>query len=475
MPGKKKKVSKRKITEALADQRKRHEAQERRLGELYSSTSKAKERRTASGVSVTAFTTRGGYEAAFNARQRKYDKDKRESEKRSLYETVRYPAGAEAMKTGRDVETTSARRPSGFTCAIPDCSQCGEQERKKEENETLTKYYTGLRVSVSGVGPCKTGGTVLNLAGSSGLSADHVAICLDSPVSPERADSSLEELTGPGYGVFVRESEVHIRADQSSFSAFRNMPSHIGVMVVEETQTDIVVFQSGQTGRLIAQPNDPGSRVMINWHFPNKNFYDCAEAAGDISQQDIPPGRYTSCYNVPRSMLVLCRLDDKNRVVAVWPNSGEQVDDTPWKRGDFLRILIAEPQRITNGTRNFRISPGTIVRYQGPVNRSKSHVILAGGVDPAILGVPITTSTKGLEKFEEEFIDAGCEVEITATISFRKRDLKGMRAVVILPLDQDGEVGLQFKEDIKAGSLDGHGEDKRCLYIHHSDVKRASG
>ncbi|KKL80964.1 hypothetical protein LCGC14_1999480, partial [marine sediment metagenome] len=254
----------------------------------------------------------------------------------------------------------------------------------------------------------------------------------------------------------------------------RNVPSHIGVMVVEDTQVDIVLFEAGQTGRLIIQPNEPGSRVMVNWNLPNKNFYDCMES-DDGKRYDVPLGAYTNCYNVPRSMLVFCRLDDKNRVVAVWPNSGEQDDDTPWKKGDFLRILIAEPQRITNGTRNFRISPGTIVRYQGQVNRSKSHVILAGGVDPAILGAPITTSTKGLEKFEEEFIDTGGEVEITATISFRKRDLKGMRAVVILPLDQDGEVGLQFKEDIKAGSLDGYGEDKRCLYIHHSAVQRVSG
>jgi hypothetical protein len=80
-----------------------------------------------------------------------------------------------------------------------------------------------------------------------------------------------------------------------------------------------------------------------------------------------------------------------------------------------------------------------------------------------------------LEKIEEEFIDTGGEVEITAEISFRKRDLKGMQAVVVLPMDQDGEIGLQFKEDIAAGSLDGHGEDKKCLYIHHSALKRVSG
>jgi hypothetical protein len=115
------------------------------------------------------------------------------------------------------------------------------------------------------------------------------------------------------------------------------------------------------------------------------------------------------------------------------------------------------------------------VRYQGQVDRYKSQVVLAGGCDPAILGVPTIVGTKGLEKLEEEFVDVGGEVEVTATISFRKHDLEGMRAVVVLPLDQDGEVGLQFKEDIEAGSLDGHGENKRCLYIHHDDMKKVSG
>ena len=49
-----------------------------------------------------------------------------------------------------------------------------------------------------------------------------------------------------------------------------------------------------------------------------------------------------------------------------------------------------------------------------------------------------------------------------------------MRAVVVLPLDQDGEIGLQFEEDINAGSLDGYGQDKRCLYIHHSAIEKVA-
>ncbi len=136
---------------------------------------------------------------------------------------------------------------------------------------------------------------------------------------------------------------------------------------------------------------------------------------------------------------------------------------------------MPEPQRISNGERNYRLARGTLARFQGPLDRNKSQVTLAGGCDPAIIGLETIISTKGLEKIEEEFIEAGVEVVISATLDFRRRDLKGLRAVVVLPMDQDGEIGLQFKEDIGAGSLDGHGQDKRCLYIHHSSVKKASG
>jgi len=359
---------------------------------------------------------------------------------------------------------------SANNCPDPDCRQC-KQKRKRERVE-LPKYYTGLRVTVSGIEPRRKAATIINL--SENLPRGHLAVCFDKPVAPDDAHHEMEELTKPGYGMFVPRESVRILENQTSFSTFQKVPSHVGVVVIEDTKVDTVIFEAGQTGRLIMQPSGPESRVMVNWNFPNKDFYDGART-DDAYDQGMRLGEYPTCYSVPRGMLALCHLDGKTRVVAIWPNSGEQSDDAPWKKGDFLRMLIAEPQRVTNGERNYRISPGTIMRYQGQVDSYKSQVVLAGGCDPAILGLPTIVSTKGLEKLEEEFIDAGGEVEITATISFRKKDLKGMRAVVILPLDQDGEVGLQFKEDIKAGSLDGYGDDKRCLYIHHSAVKRISG
>lgn len=352
-------------------------------------------------------------------------------------------------------------------CAEPSCNVC--KQVKAREMEKLPKYYTGLRVSVAGIGPRRRMGTIINLD-TVPPQATALAVCLDEPVGPDLSAPALHDIARPGYGVFVRKDNVRVSDDQHTFDAFTAVPEHVGVVVTEDTRVDSVTFKSGQTGRILAQPNGPTGRVLVNWNFNNRHFFE-----GWGSEVGIPRGMFMRCYNVPREMLAYCRLDGRGRVRAIWPNSskGEKID---FKKGDFVRCVLAEPQRVSNGNRNYHISPGTIMKYQGQLDRQKSQVTLAGGCDPAIIGLPTIVATKGLEKLEEEFIDQGIEVEISATLNFRKRDLRGLHAVVVLPMDQDGEIGLQFQEDLEgAGSLDGHGQDKRCLYIHHSLVKKVSG
>ena len=366
-------------------------------------------------------------------------------------------------------ESSPWQRSSQSECANPDCRQCKEQ-RMREKAE-LPKYYTGLRVTVSGVEPRRKNATVINIEGAP---PGYLAVCFDKPIAPDDSEPMLESLTKPGFGMMVPQSSVRIREDQNSYETFRSIPGHIGVVVTETTRIDDVNFKAGQTGRLIIQPEGPEARVMVNWNFPSKRFYDAASGGG--YRADVPDGRYTSCYSVPRQMLAFCRLDAvQHNVVVIWPNSGADTEGVTFQKGDYVRAVVTDEQRITNGVRQFRVEPGTIMQYIGAVDRSKSQVSLAGGCDPAVLGLTTVVRTKGLEKVEEEFIDTGGEVEITAEITFRKRGLKGMQAVVLLPMDQDGEIGLQFKENIEAGSLDGHGEDKKCLYVHHSALKRVSG
>jgi hypothetical protein len=58
---------------------------------------------------------------------------------------------------------------------------------------------------------------------------------------------------------------------------------------------------------------------------------------------------------------------------------------------------------------------------------------------------------------------------------FKKKNLQRSRGKVILATDFEGDVGIQFLEDIGAGSLDGIGKEGRCLYIPVESVEKVSG
>jgi hypothetical protein len=46
-----------------------------------------------------------------------------------------------------------------------------------------------------------------------------------------------------------------------------------------------------------------------------------------------------------------------------------------------------------------------------------------------------------------------------------------MKGKVILSTDAEGDVGIEFPDDIGAGSLDGIGREGHCIYIEASLVK----
>jgi hypothetical protein len=355
-------------------------------------------------------------------------------------------------------------------CRNPNCPTC--QRLRDEEAIVLPEFYSGQRVSVARVRP--TGpvtATVINLSREDRPN-DCIAVCLDSPV-PE-AEPQLERIAGHGHGWFALGEDVAVLTDQHSFDTFQRIPRHVGVTVVDGRKVDSINFKNGLTGRVVRQRGDPAGRVLVDWNFNNRYLYDGAKKDEGAGRDYL--GMFTRCYNVPRNMVAYCRLDaDGERAYMIWPNSDAQAKTENFKRGDYVRVTIADPQRVSNGIRNFRISAGAIMRYQGTVDHYKSEATLVGGCDPAILGTAAVISTKGLEKFKGDFFEAPAVVEIIADLSFRKRNLKGLSAIVVLPLDQDGDVGLQFEEDIGAGSLDGHGRDARCLYIHQSNLKKVSG
>ena len=55
----------------------------------------------------------------------------------------------------------------------------------------------------------------------------------------------------------------------------------------------------------------------------------------------------------------------------------------------------------------------------------------------------------------------------------KNHPLQGEKATVILPVDPDGDIGVVFKENIGAGSLDGMGPNGHCLYIPEKSLKKS--
>ncbi len=374
----------------------------------------------------------------------------------------------------------STRTRASSVCSDPNCKQCKARREKESVAVPQPQYYTGLRVQVQifteETGPESDFKTLMKDATVIGgfepermAETGLVAVCYDAPVAGARSESLLNDLTKPGYGRFIPAGRVTILKDQESYEAFRGIPNHIGVVVNKTATVDGVTFRSGKVGRILRASGADDERFLVNWSFTSPHFFDGSDYGTG------PHGQFTNCFNVPRSMLAFCRINRARSVCsAVWPGETSVSIPLQFKEGEYLVARLVDPVRISHMDRNFLISPGTIVKYGQATNSRNSQVYLAGGCDPAILGLPTIIGTKGLEKFKGEFIEVGSEVEITATLDFRKRDLKGMRAVVLLPLDQDEEFGLQFKEDIDAGSLDGYGPDKRCLYIHRDTVKKVS-
>jgi hypothetical protein len=101
-------------------------------------------------------------------------------------------------------------------------------------------------------------------------------------------------------------------------------------------------------------------------------------------------------------------------------------------------------------------------------------VRVMSGTSPDIIGRKLVVNKREVYLFKNTFIEAGNIVEVIANLTFRKKNLQGQRGEVILGTDLDGDIGMEFPEDIGAGSLDGVGREGRCLYIPTDSVREIS-
>jgi len=114
---------------------------------------------------------------------------------------------------------------------------------------------------------------------------------------------------------------------------------------------------------------------------------------------------------------------------------------------------------------------GTVVQCLDPSNRV--FCLVDGGLGKREEN-KVVLSRLRLKPFEHAWFDKGDKISVSKEVNFRKRNLKGLQGKVLLPTDADGDVGVEFKVDLGAGTLDGIGADGRCLFIPAASLEKIS-
>lgn len=167
-----------------------------------------------------------------------------------------------------------------------------------------------------------------------------------------------------------------------------------------------------------------------------------------------------------------CKL--ANGEMVFLPSHAERIQPK-LKEGDLARV--SRGYNLSGQSKSgevFKIPSGSIVRIKSSSANRRNHIVeIVSCPTLELLGGSATVADRLLEPLEtpELFFAKGKEVQVTAEVSFRGLSLRGKRAKVILPTDPEGDVGLEFPENLRAGSLDGLGRSGYCLYVKADALK----
>lgn len=301
-------------------------------------------------------------------------------------------------------------------------------------------------------------GTILDHVSAS----DGYAICVDQL---HGSYEFLENILGPGFGVIVDSGNiepVHPKSQWSTSNWHKNAPTTLAVHFGKDTRFDGVVFSTRDVGRIMG-PGQHSGQVSVMWMNKRSEHFNTHQFAG--LAEKVP-----NCYYVPINQLRLC---------AVNPNTWEILHSFGplgpptqiFKAGDILVYNSDKGIRApTKDSKIVNVGRGAIIQVsQDDGGSVMGHLV--GGCIPEMLGSAIGIDRRLLETFPHPWVPQGAEVSITAEIHFRKNPLLGKKGRVLLATDAEGDVGIEFPEDIGAGSLDGEGKDGHCLYLPASALK----
>ncbi len=298
-----------------------------------------------------------------------------------------------------------------------------------------------------------------------GYHLDSYLVCVDVH-SPYHL--AFPRHTGEGHGIVLdsNTTPVDFLGTGGKWGA---VPSGVGVFVTKAFSCDGIKFRKGDAGRVIVgdrtRSGTPG-KIWISWVRQNSKF--------GAEKEDSSGRMWNNVWAVPFSKLRMgfCATGHYEEMELWAPYDAV---DVVYNIGDIITITGNSVRCETTDGRESAIPADTIaeiVSNYGGSRKDAWNVEIVGGCPDRFLGAKIGIREGYMSPYStENFFRTGQSVEITAVVDFRKIPLKGMKGKVILSTDEDGDVGIEFPEDIGAGSLDGAGTEGHCVYLEASAVK----
>jgi hypothetical protein len=353
----------------------------------------------------------------------------------------------------------------------------------------MTSFLSGGRVCVDGLAStrCTVLGWPAGLAEECPdlMGKGYVPLCADLK-DIRNADyfSKIDSYCGPGCGRLVKLARLKHLGEP----CYHTISLGIGVCVppdsgplYKEVTTGpqagkVVSLPSGLTGRVVRYKH--GSNVYeISWHIQTlaKHGIHRNECPVFHSTIGVNGTDYASWESIERVRWCRMRPDNGN-ILKLWPSEFATEPKSPaFILGDYVLYRGGRPMAVAagNGCR-YIIMPGDIVQivYMDS-QRGTAHVRLPPWVGERYTsGCNFVVDMGNLRPLEHPLIQSGTEVTVVASIDFGGQSLEGRQGVVVIPTDSEGDIGIEFTEEVRgAGSLDGRGENGRCLYVPVSAVE----
>lgn len=289
---------------------------------------------------------------------------------------------------------------------------------------------------------------------------DVVIICADKPVEypsfvNERGD--IQRYTGNKHGLLVQGG--NLRKTKNPYQYY-NLPSHLGVVAWEKFAHDGAVFRAGAIGKLLTTREDfVDDSVKVHWITGVDR--ELNSFRGDDGKM------YSNCWNVPPVYLRWALIDPKReRMVRMWEHA-PLLGGAPGKKfkpGEYVFLTEPGGLQASSDRHTQRIQPESILQIIHDRGGYYDALTVSGCQERAV-GLNVQVRYNQVKPLPFAYLPAGTPVVIKADLIFRKRNLKGRTAVVVLPTDPDGDTGIELPDDLGAGSLDGRGKAGHCLYV----------